>query len=192
MFVKKRKRLTIVIIASVLLLILAVININFGFITVPKKENMASRQIDFITISTVFAGFSFTALGLLLGLSSEKLIEKVKNTSIISDKVNRIITSIIFFILSVIVSLYFVLGLNDSIFDILSIYEAANKVVYVMGIGYLILGIGYFVYSVYELYDLIKRVYSFNKNSSSKQIEKAKEELENNRKNLREANFEEE
>lgn len=186
---KRRKRETVVVIVSVLLGILAALNLKFNYIAVPVSDDMVGRQIDFITISTVFAGFSFTALGLLLGMSSEKLIERVKNTNIISDKVDRIITSIVFFVMSVIVSLYFVLGLNNSLFKEIAILEATNNVVYILGIGYLIAGIIYFVYSVYELQDLIQRVYSFNRNSNEKQIEKAKEELEKNSKSLRNVNY---
>ena len=76
---KQMKRITIIVIASLLLIVLAFLNIKFSFIIIPDSNDMSSRQIDFITIGTVFAGFSFTALGLLLGLSSEKLIERIKN-----------------------------------------------------------------------------------------------------------------
>ena len=186
---KQRKKATIVIIVSVLLAVLAALNLKFNYVEIPASDDMVGRQIDFITISTVFAGFSFTALGLILGMSSEKLIERVKNTNIISDKVDRIITSIVFFIMSVIVSLYFVMGLNDSLLKGTAILEGANNVVYVFGVGYLVAGIIYFVYSVYELHDLIKRVYSYNQNSNEKQIEKAKEEFEKNLQNLRNANY---
>lgn len=189
MYMKQRKKATIVIIVSVLLVVLATLNLKFNYIEIPSSDDMVGRQIDFITISTVFAGFSFTALGLILGMSSEKLIERVKNTNIISDKVDRIITSIVFFIMSVIVSLYFVMGLNDSLLKGTAILESANNVVYFFGVGYLVAGIIYFVYSVYELHDLIKRVYSYNQNSNEKQIEKAKEEFKKNLHNLRNANY---
>lgn len=189
---KQRKRITVIVVISLILVILAWANIKFSFISVPDAEDMTDRQIDFITISTVFAGFSFTALGLLLGLSSEKLIERIKNTSIITNKVNRIITSIILFILSVIVSLFFILGINESIVKELSLQDSVNNFIYVIGVGYLIFGIIYFTYSVYELYDLIKRVYSFNRSNISSQIEKVREEMEKNRKALEEANYDEE
>lgn len=189
---KHKKRITVIVVVSLILVMLALLNIKHSYISVPDSNSMSDRQIDFITISTVFAGFSFTALGLLLGLSSEKLIERIKNTSIIAGKVNRIITSIIFFILSVVISLFFVLGVNESIFGNTSLLDSANSFIYVIGVGYLISGIAYFVYSVYELYDLIKRVYSFNRSNTSSQIQKAKEEMEKNKKALENANFDEE
>lgn len=189
---KHKKRITIMVCVSLVLVTLASLNIKFSYIAVPDSNSMSDRQIDFITISTVFAGFSFTALGLLLGLSSEKLIDRIKNTSIIVDKVNRIITSIIFFILSVIISLFFVLGINESVFGNNSLLDVANRFIYVIGVGYLISGIAYFVYSVYELYDLIKRVYSFNRSYTSSQIQKAKEEMRKNKEALKKANYDEE
>lgn len=188
---KQMKRITIIVIASLLLIVLAFLNIKFSFIIIPDSNDMSSRQIDFITIGTVFAGFSFTALGLLLGLSSEKLIERIKSTSIITNKVNRIITSIIFFVLSVVISLFFILGLNVSMFEKISFFDKVNSFFYVIGVGYLILGIIYFSYSVYELYDLIKRVYDYNQSNVNIQINKAKEEMENNKKALRNVKYDE-
>lgn len=185
---KQMKRITIIVIASLLLIVLAFLNIKFSFIIIPDSNDMSSRQIDFITIGTVFAGFSFTALGLLLGLSSEKLIERIKSTSIITNKVNRIITSIIFFVLSVVISLFFILGLNVSMFEKTSFFDKVNSFFYVIGVGYLILGI---IYSVYELYDLIKRVYDYNQSNVNIQINKAKEEMENNKKALRNVKYDE-
>lgn len=188
---KQMKRITIIVIASLLLIVLAFLNIKFSFIIIPDSNDMSSRQIDFITIGTVFAGFSFTALGLLLGLSSEKLIERIKSTSIITNKVNRIITSIIFFVLSVVISLFFILGLNVSMFEKTSFFDKVNSFFYVIGVGYLILGIIYFSYSVYELYDLIKMVYDYNQSNVNIQINKAKEEMENNKKALRNVKYDE-
>ena len=74
----KGKGWKVVIMLTIVLVILAVINTKYQFIIVPSSSEMVQRQIDYVTISTVFAGFSFTALGLLLGLSSEKLIERIK------------------------------------------------------------------------------------------------------------------
>ena len=48
------KRITIIVIASLLLIVLAFLNIKFSFIIIPDSNDMSSRQIDFITIGTVF------------------------------------------------------------------------------------------------------------------------------------------
>lgn len=184
---KQKKKLVLIIAYSLLLLVIAGINIKLDFIAIPAPEEMIPRQIDYITISTVFAGFSFTALGLLLGLSSEKLIEKIRNTNIIIDKVGRIVTSIAFFILSVTVSMYFVLGLNGSLITNAEILSIVERSLYVFSIGYMIGGAVYFVYAVYELYDLVKRVYEYNKKLSNQNIDLAIAELEATRKKMRDA-----
>lgn len=178
--------MVIIMVYSILLLIIAGVNIKLKFITVPTAEKMIERQLDYITISTVFAGFSFTALGLLLGLSSEKLIEKIRNTNIIMNKVERIIKSIIFFILSVSVSLFFVLGLNKSLISNIQVLVVVDSILYVFSVGYLIGGIGYFIYSVYELYDLVKRIYGYNQKETGQMIDKIKTEMEATRKQMRE------
>lgn len=183
---KTERKMVPILIVSILLLIVAGLNVKWNFIAIPVADEMVSRQIDYITISTVFAGFAFTALGLILGLSSEQLIEKIKNTSIIMDKVSRIIWSIVFFILSVVVSLIFVLAPNPVISCPENITTTMNNVLYVLGVGYMIVGIGYFVYSVYELYDLLKRIYGYNRNITNKKISVAKEQMENTRRKMRE------
>ena len=183
---KQKKKMVIIMAYSILLLIIAGVNIKLKFITVPTAGKMVERQLDYITISTVFAGFSFTSLGLLLGLSSEKLIEKIRNTDIIMNKVGRIMKSIIFFILSVIVSLFFVLGLNKSLISNVQISSVIDSILYIFSVGYLIGGIGYFIYAVYELYDLVKRIYGYNKEETNKMLDKIQAEMEATRTKMRE------
>lgn len=163
----------------VIIIIVSLLSVYYNLITVPNSEKMADRQLTFITINTVFAGFSFTALGLLLGLSSEKLIERIKNTSIVMDKVKKILISCVYFIVSVIISMFFILGLDKIIF----INKMICEVIYVLGAGTMIVGIGYFICCVYELYDLVRRIYDFNKDSN-KQLKKAMEEAEKTKQKL--------
>ncbi len=169
-----------------MLVIAGLINTKFSVIIVPEPDKIVQRQIDFITINTVFAGFSFTALGLLLGMSSEKLIEKIKNTSIIMQRVQRVVNSVILFILSVACSLVVVLGLNQIGIVSQAIQLYIDNIVYVLSVGYMIAGIVFFVWSVYDLFDLIKRVYVYNHSISQKKIEKAKQQLKTNKDIIRE------
>lgn len=174
---KHRRKLWGFILYSMLLICIAGLNEKFDLVLVPVKNELIDRQIDFITISTVFAGFSFTTLGLLLGLSSEKLIELIKNTDIMIKKVSRIIQSIIFFIASVTVSLILILGIEYKVFLEPEKLKRVEEFLYVMNIGYLIGGIGLFVFSVYELYDLVKRIYQYNNVQRKKEINEIKEDL---------------
>ncbi len=185
---KAKKRWIFKIIYPSLILFISLLNLKFQFITIPNSEEMVERQISFITIDTVFAGFSFTALSLLMGLSSEELVNRIKNTTIIMERIQRIIVSIIYFVISVFISLYFVLGLNNVFFSSEVSRSNATAIVYVIGIGTMIVGIVYFVYCVFELYDLVKRIYNYNR-GSNEQMNKAIKEAEIQKEKLKEADF---
>lgn len=157
------------------------VNIQYQIITIPNGQNLIDRELDFITISTVFAGFAFTTLGLLMSFSSENYIKKIRNTNIIPKKVNRIIVSIVYFVLSVIVSLVVVLDF-EKIFGEYTLI--INHLSYIISIGYLIMGMIYFVLSVKFLTNLISRIYNYDKKAVEKEMNTAKEQLENTRKKL--------
>ena len=58
-------------IITVCIFIVAIVNSKISVISIPLRYRMEEYQMDFITVSTVFAGFSFTMLGSILGVSSE-------------------------------------------------------------------------------------------------------------------------
>lgn len=150
----------------------------------PKSTEMVDRQIALSTISSVFAGFSFTALSLLLGLSSDELIERIKNTTIMSDKVQRIMYSIVYLVISDIFSLYFILGLNEISFIDRQTQSVVDFIIYGFSVGTMMIGMGYFVRCVFELYDLVKKIYD-QKQTNNDNIQKALEEKKNNQALLR-------
>lgn len=156
-----KKNLKPVVIWIIIVVLFSIVNLFFAFITVPESGEIVQREIDYITISTVFIGFAFTSLGILLGMSSEKLIRRIKNTSIILKKVLRIIRSVIFLFLSMIVSFYFVFEINNFLFNKQMGLNSIDKAIYVCGVGFLSVGIVYYAISIYELYDLIKRTYIY-------------------------------
>lgn len=178
------------IIYAALLSVIGAINYHYSFIRIAGIDELSNLYATFITISTVFAGFSFTALGLLLGLSSETLIQKISNTSIVIKKIQNIIFSIVFFVISSVLSLVSILKLDSEIVNCIETYfkikilENVNSFEYIFNVGFLLLGIFYFVFSVYELYDLLKRIYSYNSAESQAMIKAAKKELERNRNKL--------
>ena len=77
----------------ILLFILYFVNSKYNFIILPDKEDIVDYQFNLFTVSTVFAGFSFTVLSLLLGLNGEKTIEKLQGTSLMcrnGEKIFRV------------------------------------------------------------------------------------------------------
>lgn len=163
------------------------INIRYKIITIPNGQNLIDRELDYITISTVFAGFAFTTLGLLMGFSSETYIKKIRNTNIIPKKVNSIIVCILYFLFSVVASLVVVLDFGK----IFGKYKLIiNHFSYIMSIGYLVMGMIYFSFSVKFLANLISRIYNYDKKAVEKEMDAAKEQLENTRRKLENMNEE--
>ena len=76
-------------------------------------------QYNMFTVSSVFIGFSVSTLGILLGLYSEKPIQKAAGTGILLKKANRFTKSLKYMGLSMIIFLLSILDLMnkfDSIF----------------------------------------------------------------------------
>ena len=65
--------ITIILISCVYLL-----NQSHRILYVPSIPEETDIHMSFITINTVFAGFSFTTLGILLGLTGENFVKKIK------------------------------------------------------------------------------------------------------------------
>lgn len=157
------KRNTVsILIWLVVLIMLSIVNVFYKIIMIPALDIVIQMEINLITISTVFIGFAFTSLGILLGMSSEKLIQRIKDTSIVMSKVLKIARSIVFLLVSVMISLYFVLGINRFLFKEESTLGMVDQSIYVIGLGSLVIGVIFYALSIYELYDLIKRTYEYS------------------------------
>ena len=177
-------------IITLIVFAVALINQKVSIISIPIRSKMEGYQIDYITICTVFAGFSFTILGIMLGLSSEELIKRINGTKIIINQVKTIVTSIVLFMISVAISILFVLGLDNSIVRLLNkhgvcglgILTIVDSILYVVGIGYLIGGVVNFAISVRQFYKLIVHIYSFNRHKSDSKIAILQKELSNGEK----------
>lgn len=155
-----------IIFISFLCVIFSWINEKYHLI-VTSYTDMIGYQFNVFTICTVMAGFSFTSLGTLLGLSSEALMEKLKNTTIIINKSQRIVGSLLCFCGSGLISLFFVIGLDGLLSRALIKIGINNgqvliNFIFLLGLAFLGAGIVYFIWSVYEIYDLIVRIYSCN------------------------------
>lgn len=72
-------------------------------------------QFNLFTISSGLAGFSFTTLGILLGMGSEVLIEKLKDTEIVTSKCRTIAQSLFFLCTACVAALYFIVGFHTVI-----------------------------------------------------------------------------
>ncbi len=143
------------------------LNEKYKIILFPSQD-MVGYQFNLFTISSVLAGFSFTVLGMLLGMFSEKMMDKIKETSIVTRKCKKVANSLLLFCVSGFVSLCFIVRLDIAI-ERIFIKIGSDKAeffingFFLLGIICLFLGIVYFLISVYEIYGLIKSVYGYNK-----------------------------
>ena len=157
------------------------LDFKFNIINIPDGNENINRQINYITIGAIFAGFSFTTLGLLIGMSSEELIENIKETDIIIRKIRRLSITILWFMVSAIISIFFILGLNNLNLFNESNLNLINHALYIIGIETFIMGIIYFIASVIDIYKLVIHIYKFNKKKNKIDISLMREQIEKNK-----------
>lgn len=163
----------------ILLVITLAIYINYRYkIIVLPTENLIDYQFNLFTVTSALAGFSFTTLGILLGMGSETLINKLKDTKIVIARCQKITISFVFFCISSIISLYFIIGGDNVTTRILfkifgRDFIAVNQTIFLFEILCLFVGLIYFIISICSVYDLIKRVYGH----TSKNYEKLKNDF---------------
>lgn len=160
---KNRKLHNIFIIVG--LLIINYLNNKVEFLRIPESEKMIEYQFNLITVSTVFAGFSFTILGLLIGLNGEKLLKKLEGTSILSRNGRNLFTSVIFFCVSCFISLGFVLNINsffERCLKKIKISWNIDSLLYIFCISFLVLGIIYFLIAMKGVIQIVYTVYGYD------------------------------
>lgn len=177
-----KKCLYMIGISSMIVIVNSVLALHI--IKLPDKSEIVNFNFNLITINSIIAGFSFTTLGIILGLSGSELIIKISKTNIMSDKSKIIITSIVYCCASIITSMIFVLQLHDSIIyriiDIifidqnvqLLVYNIVLELLYTICIVFLFGGLKFFLKSIREVSRLIMKIY---KNKSKLSPEKVNE-----------------
>lgn len=121
-------------------------SIYFDFISqLPKKEDV---HFNLLTISTVFSGFLFTSLGLLVGFVDKANMPELEEAGFTGQYFNGILIGISVFLLSISISL--VLIVNPNVANKLNWYNA--EVFLLVG------GIIYFVKAVKDVFEILKKV----------------------------------
>lgn len=157
--------------------IIAFVNKKMGFISVPEAELMTDFQFNLFTVSTVLAGFSFAVLGILTGLHSEELIQKISDTSIVSKKSETIKKSIFWFCFSCAISILYVVGIIDFIDGKVQKISISNYM-FIYCVLSCAMGLIYFLISTYGVYNLIERVFGYNKKAAKKEKKEFFEEIQ--------------
>lgn len=148
----------------IFLIALSIVNMVFNIIYFPDNKQMMEYQFDFFTTITVLAGFSFTALGILLSLTGEKIFEKLKDTSILNTLYINIVRSIRYLLYSSIISLFFILGFDKQMGKIpvhlpyLNV-EKVRIFIYSIECGFVILGMVYFLKAMSTIAQIISKMF---------------------------------
>lgn len=146
--------------------------INNNVIAMPK--DMIDYQFNVVTIVSVFAGFSFSVLGLLISLASTRLMKKLEQTKILSNNCRIIVYSIVMFMISFFLALYFLLGIDQfvlNLFKEVDINKYINNQLYVLGLEYLIAGVMFFLVSVYKMSYMVHYIFEDVQKAGDKKIQ---------------------
>lgn len=132
-----------------------------------------SFHFNLITVNALFGGFLYTNYSLLLGLLDNAIVEKVKNTKIISKRNAHILKGIIYATFSVIAGLYLVLvpPSNSKLFR--SIYCFMQNA----EISFMAFLIFYFLLSLKEMSVLVGAIHNDKEAKSDMEIGKLKEKI---------------
>ena len=168
------------------------VNKNKGLLSIPiKEEDMKNYQFNLITIDTVFAGFSFTVLGMLISFASTEMMQQLKETHILTNQCNNIADSIIMFIISSIISLWFIFAMYSNaiywICDNIEISQLHIKIVeilFTLEIGYLLYGILLFAISVKGMVMLMRKIFEKDIRNGESKAKKFLIAAEMQRKNM--------
>ena len=106
---------------------------------------------DFITIGTVFSGFLFSVLGILLSLTNTTIVKRLNGTPFVYNQCMYIAEDILYFMISVILNLVLlVFPFNEG--------HRLRTVILVAGMEEMLLGVGYFMYVLYWMLILVRTV----------------------------------
>ena len=165
------------IIKVILLIILGNLCLYFNIIRIP--EDIVNTQFNLLTVSTVFAGFSFTVLGLIISLSDTSVLKNLKETSFLRSYCSIVVRSIAYFLISAAISLYFILEIHiwiESFFK-KDITDYTVNFPYVLGILFLLLGIIFFCKSVRKLIQTMNKNFEINEKEGQIKVKKFEDAL---------------
>lgn len=137
-----------------------------------------------LTLNSVIAGFSFTNIGLLLSTADTEVVQKLAKTDIMKKKNDKLISSVIYCVASMLISLPYVLDLGKvagMLFPAGMLEIMANGF-YLVIILLLVLGIVYFISSTIEISKLLDVVYKNQSDLTPEKVNSIHETLRGEKK----------
>lgn len=132
-----------------------------------------SFHFNLITINALFGGFLYTNYSLLIGLSDNKLVEKLKDTNILEKRNFHIYNGIFFATVSVVSGIILVLyPKRNSLFS--KVFYSLMQNTEIVFMAFLII---YFLLSLREMSILVERINISEKKLSTNEINKLKDKI---------------
>ena len=132
-------------------------------------------QSNMLIVSAIFMGCTMSALGILLGLLGHKTIEKVAQTNIMPEKIDRFTEILKYMSIAIVIFLASILG----VLDFLNMKIPAAKEYFLMVAFLLFLvGLAQYIIAIYDLVKVLKILYSVDEEKGQKTIT----EFNNNKK----------
>lgn len=105
-------------------------------------------HINILTINSIFAGFLFTSLGIMIGILDKERISRLDKAGYMDNYFNAIYIGLFFHVISILISLILVITPGMEINQLLTKLEQTT----------LFLGISFFVKSIINVLKIIKMV----------------------------------
>lgn len=140
-----------------------------GYMIFLKQFESESLQLSLFVVSSIFIGFSTTALAIFSVLSSHKMVVKVAQTSVMSEKISRFTKSLKCMAVSMIIFLSSIFG----IFDFLKI----SRLFLVIGLFLFLTGFAYYLIASCDLIKMVKILYSVDEGKKQQTIADFEKEL---------------
>lgn len=116
-------------------------------------------QSTMLTASAIFMGCTLSALGILLGLRSHKTIEKVAQTNIMPEKIDRFTEILKYMSIAIVIFFASILGVLDFLNEKI---PAAKDYFLMMAFLLFLVGLARYVLAVYDLVKVIRILCGIN------------------------------
>ena len=140
-----------------------------GYMIFLKQFESESLQLSLFVVSSIFVGFSTTVLAIFSVLSSNKMVVKVAQTSVMLEKINRFAKGLKCMAVSMIIFLSSILG----VFDFLKI----SRLLLVVGLLLFLIGFTHYLMLLYDLIKMLKILYSVDEERKRQTIANFEKEL---------------
>lgn len=153
-------------------------NFNITVFNIPIEQ---SFHFNIITVNALFGGFLYTNYSLLIGLSDNSIINKIKNTDILEKRNAHILKGILYSVVSIISGL--LIALKCTSVDSKAVESFHFNLILNIEIVFLCFSIIYFTLSLIEMHKLVTEINKPISKKSDDEIEKIKDKIKQHRSN---------